>query len=144
MIKPLLSPLELPKSIIYMFVERIVKKQYQKQCFFHAGMQSRSNMIHCRTAGEKLNSFCGMTPSILSPRTDLLILKGQTGPIHNVILECSGLSFHCNEKAIYWGDSCGGSICFPPVLDFLLLLWQTHLVSCHLRLIFHRLDMFPI
>lgn len=54
-----------------------------------------------------------MTPFILSPWTDLLILKGQTGPIHNAMLECWGLSFHCNEKAIYWDDSCRGSICFP-------------------------------
>lgn len=74
--------------------------------FFHTSMQSGSNVIHCCAGWKKLNSFCGMTPFILSPGTDLLILKGQTGPIHNVTLECWGLSFHCNEKAIYWDDSC--------------------------------------
>lgn len=77
------------------------------------GMPSGSYMIHCCTGWKKLNSFCGMAPLILSPGTDLLILKSQTGPIHNATLGRWGLSFHCNEKAIYWDDSCWGSICFP-------------------------------
>lgn len=33
---------------------------------------------------------------------------------------------------------------FSLALDFLIFLWQTHLVSCHLGLILHCLDMFPI
>ena len=95
-------------------MESIIKSSV----FPHTGMQSGSNVNHRRTGWKEPDSFRGMTPSILSPGTDLLILKGQTGPIHNVTLECWGLSFHCNEKAIYWHDSCRGSICFPQFWTF--------------------------
>lgn len=88
-------------------------KHYQKQWGFYTSMQSGSNMIHCCNGWKKLNSLYGMTLFILSPGTDLLILKGQTGTIHNVTMEYWGLSSHCNEKAIYWDDNCWGSICFP-------------------------------
>lgn len=66
-----------------------VKKHYQRQCFFFTqSMQSGRNMIHCCVGLKKLNSFCAMTPFSLSPRTDLLILKGQTRPIHIVTPRC--------------------------------------------------------
>lgn len=86
-------------------------------CFFLTSMQSGWNTSHWRSALRKLKSLCSVTPLVLSPGTDLLILKGQTGPIHKVTLECWGLSFQHNEKAIYWDDSGWGSICFP-VVDF--------------------------
>lgn len=50
---------------------------------FHTNMQSGSNIINCCTIWRKLNSLYTMPRSSLSPETDLLILKGQTGPIHN-------------------------------------------------------------
>lgn len=104
---------------------------------------SFSMWFNASTGGKKLNFSTVVTAFILSTGTDLLILEGQTGPAHNNTRVASSI-FPLQWETHLFGMTAAEGLIVPPVLELLLSLWQTHLVPCHLRLILHRLDMFPI
>lgn len=100
-------------------------------------------LIQCCIGWKKLNFSSFVTVFILSTGTDLLILEGQTGPAHNNTGVARSI-FRLQWETHLYGMTVAEGLIVPRVLELLLSLWKTHLVSCHLRLILHRLDAFPI
>lgn len=105
--------------------------------------QSKRNAIKCRVGRKELNFSSILTAFILSTGTDLLILEGQTGPAHNNTGVARSI-FPRQRETHLFGMTVAQGLIVPPVRVLRLSHWQTHLVSCHLRLILHRLDMFPV
>lgn len=128
-----------------------VRRLLQTASFSHVGwniglslpFQSKRNAIRCCAGWKKLNFSSIVTAFILSSGTDLLILEGQTGPAHNNTGVVRSI-FPWQWETHLFGMTVAEDLIVPPVLVLLLSHWQTHLVSCHLRLILHRLDMFPV
>lgn len=69
---------------------------------------------------EEAHAVCGMTPLGLSPGTDLLILKGQTGPIHNAHWSAEVYLSTAMRKP-FIGMTAADALFVSPVLEFLLL-----------------------
>lgn len=105
--------------------------------------QSKRNAIKCRIGRKELNFSSILTALLLSAGTDLLILEGQTGPAHNNSRVARSI-FPRQRETHLFGMTVAEGLIVPPAPVLLLSHWQTHLVSCHLGLILHRLDMFPV